>query len=101
MAKKRISLAEIEKQDRTMDTPAPIARAKSPTKVPTIPSSTYSAASVGNEMVKVSFTIDVNIFEQLQDISKARRRAKQPFKMTEFVREAIAVWMPKQHKWTK
>jgi hypothetical protein len=49
-----------------------------------------------SDYTKMSVTVAVDVFEKLQDISRQRRRSKQPFKLTELVREALSDWLPKQ-----
>lgn len=97
MAKKRLSLAEIEKEDLKFTTHASekeefrnlkSEKGNKMKQVSVLPTST--------EMTKMSILVPTDMFETLQDISRNRRRAKQPFKLTELAREAFAVWLPKQ-----
>ena len=103
MTKKRVSLAEIEKEDVAF---VSVRKPKSEKKYEAIPKSEIrkNKEDIGNmknsdslsDYTKMSVTVAVEVFEQLQDISRQRRRAKQPFKLTELVREALSEWLPKQ-----
>ena len=98
MAKKRLSLAEIEKEDLKIVAYVPekeeignhISEKRNAIQ--------YSAAanSAPAEMTKMSILVPTDMFETLQDLSRSRRRAKQPFKLTELAREALSSWLPKQ-----
>lgn len=98
MAKKRLSLDEIHKEDLRIAAHMPekeeignhISEKRNNIK--------YSAgpARVEADMTKMSITLPTDMFETLQDISRSRRRAKQPFKLTELAREALSSWLPKQ-----
>jgi hypothetical protein len=98
MAKKRLSLAEIEKEDLKIVTRIleneeagnHISEKGNMIK--------YSTAgdSASADMTKMSILVPTDMFETLQDLSRSRRRAKQPFKLTELAREALSSWLPKQ-----
>jgi hypothetical protein len=45
---------------------------------------------------KLSVTIPPEMFYDLEDLTRLRRRNKEPFSMSELVREAVAAWLPKQ-----
>ena len=45
---------------------------------------------------KISITIPPEMFFDLEDLSRLRRRSKEPFSMSDLVREALAQWLPKQ-----
>jgi len=38
------------------------------------------------------------MFDQLEDLARARRKRKQPHMVSDLVREAIARWLPEQSK---
>lgn len=98
MAKKRLSLAEIEKEDLKIVAHMPekeeigdhISEKRNAIKYLPVP------AFAGAGMTKMSILVPTDMFETLQDLSRSRRRAKQPFKLTELAREALSSWLPKQ-----
>lgn len=81
MARKRLSLAEIEKEDMTKEE---------------IGNHISEKGNMTTGMTKMSIVVPTDMFETLQDLSRSRRRAKQPFKLTELAREALSAWLPKQ-----
>ena len=48
-----------------------------------------------SDFIKMSVTVPPEMFEQLQDLSRTRRRAKEPYTMSDLVRDALAGWLPK------
>lgn len=111
MSTKRVSLAELIKQDEVSapsgknSAPAPVAAAPKPTR-PTEqaqarPELKVAPAPVENEpgfrntksdFVKVSVTLPPEMFDTLQDLSRERRKAKQEFTMSALIREAVEAW---------
>jgi hypothetical protein len=113
MSKPRLSLADIQKEDEMnyghskSVQKSEIGNPKSDVVFPKIqkpsvhsaPKAGFSAESLRKpmaEMTKTSLLVSTEVFERLQDISRARRRANKPFKMTDLLREALADWLPKQ-----
>jgi len=47
-----------------------------------------------SDFVKMSVTVPPDMHEQLMELSRARRKAKQPYMISELVREALAGWLP-------
>lgn len=98
MAKKRLSLAEIEKEDLKIVAHMPekeeignhISEKVNKTK------HVFEPVQMASEMTKMSILVPTEMFEKLQDLSRSRRRAKEPFKLTELAREALSSWLPKQ-----
>jgi hypothetical protein len=43
----------------------------------------------------MSITVPPEMFEALQQTSMSRRREKQPYTMSDLVREAVSAWLPK------
>ena len=46
-----------------------------------------------SEFVKMSITVDPDSFDKLLDISRQRRKTKQPHTMSEIVRTALKHWL--------
>jgi hypothetical protein len=112
MANKRRSLAELLKQDEVdVVNPAPVLEAVAPPK----PKAKAAAAVIKpqvveaqpviqneekrfpkSDFIKMSVTVPPEMFEQLQDLSRSRRRAKEPYTMSDLVRDALAGWLPEQ-----
>lgn len=114
MSKKRLSLADIQKEDEMnyhghsenvqksevgipkSDIGFPKIQKHSIQSAPKVGFSAESLRKPMAEMTKTSLLVSTEVFERLQDISRARRRANKPFKMTDLLREALADWLPKQ-----
>ncbi len=47
---------------------------------------------------KVSITLPPEMFFDLDDVARTRRRREQPFTISELIREALATWLPKQKR---
>lgn len=107
MANKRRSLAELLKQDEgEVVTPSPILEAVAqPDPAPAVIKTAVveTKTTIQNEerrfpksdFIKMSVTVPPEMFEQLQDLSRTRRRAKEPYTMSDLVRDALAGWLPK------
>ena len=108
MANKRRSLAEMLKEDQVETVqPAPVLEAvaqpepvakviKKPAPVVEKPVEQAEKRFPKSDFVKMSVTVPPDIFEQLQDLSRARRRAKEPYTMSDLVRDALVNWLPDQ-----
>ncbi len=46
-----------------------------------------------SDFIKMSITVPPEIHAQLQDLSRERRQAKEPYLMSEIVREALGAWL--------
>ncbi len=104
--RKRLSLAEIAKQDKNTTTPpaqseaplravqAPVATAsRQPQQAPPVVSEIRNRKS---DFVKISVTLPPEMHEVLQDLSHARRKRKERHMISDLVREALASWLPSQ-----
>lgn len=49
-----------------------------------------------SDYVKMTITVPPQMFEQIQDLSRARRRAKKPYTMSDLAREAFSNWLSAQ-----
>jgi hypothetical protein len=47
---------------------------------------------------KLSVTLPPEMFFDLDDVARTRRRREQPFTISELIREALAGWLPKQKR---
>jgi len=101
MATKRRSLAELIREDGALGVPAPVVEVVPPLKeevvlVPAISEKTNPLSEVRNpksDFIKMSVTVPPEMFDALQDLSRARRRAKEPYTMSDLVREAVGHWL--------
>ena len=108
MATKRRSLAELIREDGALGVPAaqpPVVEVVPPLKeevvavaaaVPTISEKPNPLSEVRNpksDFIKMSVTVPPEMFDALQDLSRARRRAKEPYTMSDLVREAVGQWL--------
>ena len=106
MANKRRSLAEMLKEDQA-ETPKPapvleaVAKPEPVAKVIKTPEPVVQEVVPKAEkrfpksdFVKMSVTVPPDMFEQLQDLSRTRRRAKEPYTMSDLVRDALVQWLP-------
>lgn len=108
MANKRRSLAELMKEDQgeavpsapvleAVATPEPVAKViEKPKAVVSEPAPKAEKRFPKSDFVKMSVTVPPDMFEQLQDLSRARRRAKEPYTMSDLVRDALVQWLPDQ-----
>ena len=108
MATKRRSLAELMKEDQGEAVqPAPVLEAvaqpelvakviKKPKPVVQDPIPKAEKRFPKSDFVKMSVTVPPEMFEQLQDLSRTRRRAKEPYTMSDLVRDALVQWLPEQ-----
>ena len=108
MANKRRSLAELMKEDQgEVVAPAPVLEAvSSPEPAVAVPERPVAAVPAPapkeekrfpkSDFIKMSVTVPPEMFEQLQDLSRTRRRAREPYTMSDLVRDALAAWLPDQ-----
>ena len=108
MANKRRSLAELMKEDQgavvastpvleAVAKPEPVAAViKTPEPEPKITNPNEEKRFPKSDFVKMSVTVPPEMFEQLQDLSRIRRRAKEAYTMSDLVRDALTGWLPEQ-----
>lgn len=100
MTLKRKSLAELQMEDEML-AKAPEAK---PTKAsPVLGKQTKGMAGIKSEkifpkseFVKMSITVEPDIFEAIEDLSRQRRRSKEPFTFSAIVRDALREYLSKQ-----
>ena len=109
MASKRRSLAELIREDQAQKEPAPKAAVAEVPPAPVVevkavpvtpPALNTEKVKVISEVrnpksdfIKMSVTVPPDMFDALQDLSRARRRAKEPYTMSDLVREAVGSWL--------
>ena len=108
MASKRRSLAELIREDGALGAqaaPAPVVEVvpppteevvAAPVVVPAVSEKVIPVSEVRNpksDFIKMSVTVPPEMFDALQDLSRARRRAKEPYTMSDLVREAVGHWL--------
>ncbi len=103
---KRLSLAEIAKQDQVPVSPP--AQMETPREVRTprtqaAPESrrapdTSEKRNRKSDFVKISVTLPPDMHETLQELSHTRRKRREPHMISDLVREALAGWLPKHNR---
>lgn len=95
MALKRKSLAELHQEDQTArQTPG---RPFMPPPAPTQPSepafNIYEKRNLKSDFVKMSITVEPELFEAIQNLSKLRRKQKQEFTFSGIIRDALKQYL--------
>lgn len=94
MALKRKSLAELHQEDQKHQQTA-----GRPFMPPPPPSSVVNNISEKrnnkSDFVKMSITVEPELFEAVQNISQARRKQKQDFTFSAIIRDALKQYLPK------
>ncbi len=96
MALKRKSLAELHHEDQTaLQTPG------RPFMPPPPPAPQPPAAAISekrnpkSDFVKMSITVEPELFEAIQAVSRGRRKQKQEFTFSAIIRDALKQYLPK------
>ena len=101
MSSKRRSLADLIKEDANPGTTS-VTPIRTKTEQQLQPETTKEQPpspeirNLKSEFIKMSITVPPEMFEDLQDISRQRRRAKQPYTMSDLARDAIADWLTRK-----
>lgn len=101
--RKRLSLAEIARQEETppttsgSDTPLRAVKPQAEDRSEATPASMPETRNRKSDFVKISVTLPPDMHEALQDLSHARRKRKERHMISDIVREALASWLPDQH----
>lgn len=100
MTLKRKSLAELQIEDEML------AKAPETESVKTSPSQKKQPGGTldiksekifpKSEFIKMSITVEPDIFEAIEDLSRQRRRSKEPFTFSAIVRDALREYLSKQ-----
>lgn len=102
MTLKRKSLAELQIEDEML---AKVPKSKTAGTAPA-PQKQYDKASnrksekiiPKSEFVKMSITVEPDIFEAIEDLSRQRRRSKESFTFSAIVRDALREYLSKLGK---
>lgn len=96
MALKRKSLAELHHEDQaSLQT---LGRPFMPPPAPSLPHPTHTISEKRNpksDFVKMSITVEPELFEAIQTVSRARRKQKQEFTFSAIIRDALKQYLPK------
>lgn len=99
MTLKRKSLAELQMEDEML-AKAPenkSVKASSAQEKETIVTSDINSEKIfpKSEFIKMSITVEPDIFEAIEDLSRQRRRSKEPFTFSAIVRDALREYLSK------
>lgn len=94
MALKRKSLAELHHEDQTnIQTPGrPFMPPPQPSN-PEIINIIGEKRNAKSDFVKMSITVEPELFEEIQNISKIRRKQKQEFTFSAIIRDAMKQYL--------
>src|SRR5690242_5610126 len=99
MSLKRKSLAELQQEDEMLASAlgAEPAKAAPAQKKPTQKAINNKSEKIflKSEFIKMSITVEPDIFEAVEDLSRQRRRNKQPFTFSAIVRDALKEYLSK------
>lgn len=95
MALKRKSLAELHQEDQSaLQTPArPFMPPLAPTPQPEIINIISDKRNHKSDFVKMSITVEPELFEEIQSLSRARRKQKQEFTFSAIIRDALKQYL--------
>jgi hypothetical protein len=100
MALKRKSLAELHQEDQrsvqTVGRPLLSPPPPSPEQKSELLNNISEKRNLKSDFVKMSITVDPELFEELQNLSRSRRKQKQEFTFSGIVRDALKQYLPTQ-----
>lgn len=94
---KRKSLAELQREDEMREKSRP-GEKKTPATIQNNNSEIINKKSEKTpkaDFVKMSITVDPEIFDAIEDLSRKRRKSKQPFTFSAIVRDALKEYLSK------
>lgn len=91
MTMKRKSLAELQQEDEITHKPAELQKSKN-TEI--INNKSYKIITK-SEFVKMSITVEPEIFDAIEELSRVCRRSKEPFTFSAIVRDALKEYLAK------
>lgn len=95
MALKRKSLAELEHEDQLLETAGrPLMTA--PLAPPTELNIISEKRNLKADFIKMSITVEPEVFDAVQNLSMERRKLKQEFTFSAIVRDALKQYLPDQ-----
>jgi len=89
---KRKSLAELQREDELVHQPQPTVQTSNNSEI--INNKKYKIVTK-SEFVKMSITVEPEIFDAIEDLSRIYRRSKQPFTFSAIVRDALREYLAK------
>ena len=97
MALKRKSLAELHQEDqRSAQTAGRTTMSPPPEQQPETLNSISEKRNPKSDFVKMSITVEPELFEELQNLSQKRRKQKKEFTFSGIIRDALKQYLPTQ-----
>lgn len=95
MALKRKPLAELHREDQaTLQTPArPFMPPLAATQQQETTNTTSEKRNTKSDFVKMSITVEPELFEEIQSLSRTRRKQKQEFTFSAIIRDALKQYL--------
>lgn len=99
MTLKRKSLAELQMEDemltKVLETEAPETASALKKQHNKARNKKSEKIFTKSEFIKMSITVEPDIFEAIEDLSRQRRRSKEPFTFSAIVRDALKEYLSK------
>ena len=99
MTLKRKSLAELQMEDEMLakahETESVMASSGQEEETSVVPDIKSEKIFLKSEFIKMSITVEPDIFEAIEDLSRQRRRSKEPFTFSAIVRDALREYLSK------
>jgi hypothetical protein len=94
---KRKSLAELQREDDKQGTARPAGENQAPAAADIISEivNNKSAITTKADFVKMSITVEPEIFDAVDELSRQRRKNKQPFTFSAIIRDALKEYLGK------
>jgi hypothetical protein len=94
---KRKSLAELQQEDEKLEEVLPAKQSKATASLNKISEiiNNKSEKPSKADFVKMSITVEPEIFDAVEDLSRKRRRNKQPFTFSAIIRDALKEYLNK------
>lgn len=94
---KRKSLAELQQEDEKLEEVLPAKQSKATASLNKISEiiNNKSEKPSKADFVKMSITVEPEIFDAVEDLSRKRRRNKQPFTFSAIIRDALKKYLNK------
>ena len=98
MALKRKSLAELHQEDQAalQTSSRPFMPPPAPAFQPGIAITKSDKRNIKSDFVKMSITVEPELFEEIQSLSRARRKLKQEFTFSAIIRDALKKYLAPQ-----
>ena len=94
---KRKSLAELQQEDNKLEEMRPAKQSKATAPLNNISEiiNNKSEKPSKADFVKMSITVEPELFDEIEDLSRKRRRNKQPFTFSAIIRDALKEYLSK------